>query len=310
MDLDTVRRVARDLARVKTDMVELSGKGDPIAHPELTEIVKALKDADLTVALVTNGTLAKPDLARTLVERGLDRLTVSLNAGCRETYLATSNCDLWDKAVAFLEEIKTKKQAAGADRPWVRFSHVVTKENIDDMDGMAQVCADFGANEVDFCVLGELPETTHLQLDEDDIAVIRAGIDRWSTILRSANVVFDLQRFLANLETRVRHGESQHNPLQKKVPCYIGYNFAVIGPDGVVAPCCYCEETVLGNVNEESFVDIWHGSRYTQFRKNSMGIPKSGRWICKECFTTCNRAIEHCHIYNKLHPFNPVSLSE
>ena len=42
----------------------------------------------------------------------------------------------------------------------------------------------------------------------------------------------------------------------------------------------------------------------------SSEMPKNGRWICEECFTTCNRAIEHCHIYNKLHPFKKVSLSE
>ena len=255
------------------------------------------------------GTLAKPDLARTLVERGLDRLNISLNAGCQEVYLRTSHRDLWDKAIGFLREVLAEKEKARTERPWVRISHVVTKENIDDMDGMVQICADLGVDQVDFYVMGELPEITHLQLDEDDIAGIHAGIDRWSDVLRAANVVHELPLFVKNLKMRVRHGESQHNPLQKEVPCYIGYNFCVIGPDGVVVPCCYCEETDLGNVNDESFVDIWHDALYKKFRKDCMEMAKNGPLICEECFTTCNRAIENCGIYNKLHPFKPVSMS-
>jgi len=308
MDLETIRRLSGELAEVGTDLVELSGKGDPIAHPELTEIVKALKDAGLNTSLVTNATLAKPDLARTLVERRLDRLNVSLNAGSREVYLRSNHKDLWDKAVGFLREVLEHRRRDGSERPWVRVSHVVTKENVNDVDGMVRVCTELGVDGVDFYVMGELPETTALQLDDEDIARIREGVPRWTRELDEAGVEHTLPVYIKDLELRARFGEPQHNPLQEKVPCYIGWNFVVIGPDGVVVPCCYCEETHLGNVNEESFVDIWYGHLYRQFRKACLDIPKTGRWICPECFTSCNRAIENTNIYNKLHPFDRVSL--
>jgi hypothetical protein len=38
-------------------------------------------------------------------------------------------------------------------------------------------------------------------------------------------------------------------------------------------------------------------------------MPETQRWICKECFSSCNRAIENAGIYNRLHPLGRVPLS-
>ncbi len=306
MSLETIRRLAGELAEVGTDMVELSGKGDPIAHPELTEIVRAIRDAGINCALVTNGTLAKPDLAPTLVRRGLSRLSVSLNSGSREVYLRSNHRDLWDKAIAFLRDVLAERSRKGGRIPWVRVTNVVTKENVDDMDGMVEICRTLGVDEVGFLVMGELPETGHLQLTGQDLAWINRMVPNWSRRLNEAGIVHSLPTFAIDLASRVRDGASQENPIQRQIPCYEGWMFCVIGPDGVVVPCCYCEEHKLGNVFDQSFVEIWNGVLYREFRRLSLEMPSTGRWICKECFTTCNRALQNRRIYNRVHPLKTV----
>jgi MoaA/NifB/PqqE/SkfB family radical SAM enzyme len=306
MDLETIRRLVGELAEVGTDLVELSGKGDPIVHPELTEVVRAIKDTGMACALVTNGTMAKPDLAPTLVERRLDRLSVSLNSGSREFFLKSNKRDLWDKAVGFLTDVLAERRKAGGERPWVRITHVVTKENVGDMDNMVQVCADLGVDEVSFYVMGELPETAHLQLDESECGRISESAARWGRILEDAGVVHALPVFAAELKLRTRSDRIQENPLQRKLPCYEGWMFCVIAPDGVVDPCCYCEEVELGNIHDQSFREIWYGALYREFRRKSLDIPRTGVDICKECFTSCNRAVENRRIYNRLHPMSPM----
>jgi MoaA/NifB/PqqE/SkfB family radical SAM enzyme len=308
MDLATIRRLAHELAEVETDLVELSGKGDPIAHPDLTEIVRAIRDAGVGCALVTNGTLASRDLAPTLVERGLSRLSVSLNAGGPESYLRSNKRDLWDRAIAFLQEVLEQRRIQGVRRPWVRITHVVTKENVDDFEGMIDICIRLGVDEVCFYVMGELELTTSLQLDPTEVARIQRGIAGWSDRLEAAGVTHELPIFAHQLAARAGRGTPQENALQRSLPCYEGWMFCVIGPDGVVVPCCYCEGENLGNVYEKSFVDIWYGALYNQFRKSSLKIPSTGRWICPECFTSCNRAIENRRIYNRTHPHSPVPL--
>jgi radical SAM protein with 4Fe4S-binding SPASM domain len=307
MELATIRRLAPELAALGVDLVELSGKGDPIAHPELTEIVRIIRDAGLGCALVTNGTMAKPDLAPTLVEKGLDRLSVSLNSGNREVFLRTNGKDLWDRAAGFLRDVLAEKRSRGVSKPWVRITHVVTKENVSDMEGMVEICVRLGVDEVAFYVMGELPESEHLQLEQRDIDGIRERAGEWGRRLDAAHVVHTLPIFSRDLATRARGGTPQENPLQRSVPCYEGWMFCVIGPDGVVVPCCYCEGTKLGNVVDRSFGEIWRDAPYRQFRQASLQMPKTGRWICRECFTTCNRALENHRIYRRTHLLPPSS---
>ncbi len=306
MDLETIRTLAADLARLGVDLVELSGKGDPIAHRQLSEIIRIIKAAGLRCALVTNGTLAQPDLAETLVERGLDRLSVSLNAGRREVYRASNGRDLMGKAIAFLEEVLEHRKNMNTDRPWVRISHVVTKENVADMEAMVAVPCDLGVDEVVWYVVGELPETSHLRLDADDIADILERIPEWNRRFEAAGVVHDLEPFGRELGSRVREEKVQDNPLQRFLPCYEGWMFSVIGPDGVVVPCCYCEEERLGNVNDASFRAIWHGVAYRALRQRMRSMPRTGRPVCPECFTNCNRATQNQRLYNRIHPLKKV----
>jgi radical SAM protein with 4Fe4S-binding SPASM domain len=314
MDLSTIERLARDLARMRTNLVELSGKGDPIAHPELARIVRVLKDAGLGCALVTNGTLAKPDLAQTLVERGLDRLSVSLNAGTREVYKVANGRDLWDRALAFLTDVLDRRRSSGTKRPWVRVTHVISKENVRDIDNMVRVCCEMGVDEVAWYVMSELRETHHLRLDEEEIAETHARIPEWSGRFLAAGIHHDLDVFGRELSAR-SSGETtaQRNPLQRRLPCYEGWMFVVIQPDGVVVPCCYCEEERLGNIFDEGFEKIWTGALYRGFRERSLAMPTTGKPICGECFTSCNRAEENLRIYNRIHPLKkraPVVATE
>ncbi|MBK8231979.1 MAG: radical SAM protein [Candidatus Eisenbacteria bacterium] len=308
MNLETIQRLAKELAEVGTDLVELSGKGDPIAHPQLTEIVRAIKGAGIGCALVTNATLAKPDLARTLVEVELDRLSVSLNSGTREAYLASNKRDLWEKATQFLETVLTERRNRGGKNPWVRITHVVSKENFETFEGMVRICTQLGVDEVQFYVMGELRESRHLQLDDAEVRRVQAQIAPLAAELDRATIGHNLRSFHDDLARRAVHTTtSQKNPLQMKLPCYEGWMFCVIGPDGVVVPCCYCEEEKLGNVFDQSFVEIWNGALYNLFRKKSLELPKVRRQICKECFTTCNRALENQRIHNRVHPWAPVA---
>jgi len=304
MDLPTVRRLAGELKQAGVDLVELSGKGDPIAHPDPTGVVRAIKGTGLGCALVTNATLASPDFAPTLVETQLDRLTVSLNAGTRETYRRINGSDLWEKATTFLKEVLDRRRAAGRRRPWVRASHVVCRDNLDDFDGMAQICLDLGVDEIVWNVMGELPETDHLRLRPGDMARLLARIPPWRSRLDQAGIVHNFAEFSTHLPIRSGAGKIQSNPLQREIPCYEGWVFCVIGPDGVVVPCCYCEEEILGNIHEQSFAQIWHGARYRSYRQDSLAMPRTGRPICKECFTTCNKAAQNLRIHRRSHPYH------
>jgi radical SAM protein with 4Fe4S-binding SPASM domain len=66
----------------------------------------------------------------------------------------------------------------------------------------------------------------------------------------------------------------------------------VITWDGKVLPCCFDKDAdhVLGNLNEDTFRDIWNGPRYQIFRKSLL----SGRYmtdICRNCTSGMRKVV-------------------
>ena len=57
----------------------------------------------------------------------------------------------------------------------------------------------------------------------------------------------------------------------QKLPCYIGWLHARIKVNGTVLPCSRCYHP-MGNLNEESFKEIWNGSAFCKFRRKSITL--------------------------------------
>jgi MoaA/NifB/PqqE/SkfB family radical SAM enzyme len=303
MDLPTIERLAVSLKKVGIGWVELSGKGDPVVHPKLPEIVRILKAQGLAVSMFTNGTVPRADLARTLVECKLDRLNVSLNAGTREGYQRVANKDLWDRALGFVREVLAERRAAGSDKPSMRLSFVLCKDNVDDVAPLVDLCAELRVEEAGFSIMGELPQILPIKLEPAEVDRVLAGIPAWSAKLAAAGVHHDFPVLEDDLRSRGKSEGTQDNPIQRKVPCYEGWMHTVIGPDGVVNPCCYCGDEDLGNVMEKPFEEVWRGERYAAFRERAVTMHKTGEPVCDECFTSCNRAHDNQRLHERLGPF-------
>lgn len=73
--------------------------------------------------------------------------------------------NLWDQALGFLKEILERRRRSGGQRPWVRVSFVVCKDNVEDVERSVELCRELGVDEGGWCVMGEPPETVRLQLE-------------------------------------------------------------------------------------------------------------------------------------------------
>jgi len=72
-----VKRINR-LADLGTGVVTLSG-GEPLLHPELDEIIAAMRRRGMLACMITNGYLLTPDRVRKLNRAGLDELQISID---------------------------------------------------------------------------------------------------------------------------------------------------------------------------------------------------------------------------------------
>jgi MoaA/NifB/PqqE/SkfB family radical SAM enzyme len=72
-----VKRINR-LADLGTGVITLSG-GEPLLHPELDEIIAAIRRRGSLAAMITNGYLLTPDRVQRLNRAGLDHLQISID---------------------------------------------------------------------------------------------------------------------------------------------------------------------------------------------------------------------------------------
>lgn len=103
MRLDEFRRVAERLIGV-TDYIYLHVMGEPLTHPELSEIIKCASSLGFKVAITTNGTLVDKR-GREIIESGTYKVNLSVHSfeeGEDEAYLSyiSSLADFADRASA------------------------------------------------------------------------------------------------------------------------------------------------------------------------------------------------------------------
>ncbi len=94
LDLAAVRRLLPDLAKLRTEVVLLSG-GEPLLNPDWEQIAETLRQAGLRLWLLTSGLSLAKHASRAA---GLfDMITVSLDGTNRETYKAIRGLDAFEK---------------------------------------------------------------------------------------------------------------------------------------------------------------------------------------------------------------------
>ena len=72
-----IQRINR-LADLGTGVLTLSG-GEPLLHPELDEIIRAIRQRGIIAGMITNGYLLTPDRVQKLNRAGLDHLQISID---------------------------------------------------------------------------------------------------------------------------------------------------------------------------------------------------------------------------------------
>jgi MoaA/NifB/PqqE/SkfB family radical SAM enzyme len=72
-----IRRIDR-LADLGTGVLTLSG-GEPLLHPELDDIIRAIRRRGIIAGMITNGYLLTPDRVQKLNRAGLDHLQISID---------------------------------------------------------------------------------------------------------------------------------------------------------------------------------------------------------------------------------------
>jgi radical SAM protein with 4Fe4S-binding SPASM domain len=109
--------------------VKFNIRGEPLLHPQIHEFVKYAKQKNLIdVYFNTNAILLGEDVAKKLIDSGLDRLSISFEGYTKSVYEKYRIGANYEKVLSNIENIQSLKRKLGVEHPKVRIQTVMLPE--------------------------------------------------------------------------------------------------------------------------------------------------------------------------------------
>jgi pyrroloquinoline quinone biosynthesis protein E len=251
--------------------------GEPLARPDILDLIKSARAAGLYVNLITSGLPLDEQKLAQLVEAGLDHIQLSFQGADSDTAEEISGTKSHAQKLRVLEWLKKVRVA-------VTLNFVIHRRNIDQIDEMLKIAESSSATRIEFANVqyygwgfanrdSLLP--TRAQLDQS-LVKIKAAEERLRGKIRIESVVPDYYA-------------------KYPKPCMGGWGrkLMLITPSGEALPC-HAAKIIPGlqfaNVKDQTLGEIWHSSHaFQKFRGEA--------WMQAPCNTCDRRAIDFggCH---------------
>jgi MoaA/NifB/PqqE/SkfB family radical SAM enzyme len=133
MSLDLYRKIVDECAELGITHVRVHNYGEPFMDRRLTEKVRYAKQKGIPeVGMISNGSLITEDVARGIIEAGLDAINISVDASGREVFESTRLGLNYDKVIANVERLVRIRSELGRRRPKLILSFVRQNNSADE----------------------------------------------------------------------------------------------------------------------------------------------------------------------------------
>ena len=236
-------------------------QGESMMHPGFFSFLRLSEGINTIVS--TNGHFLSAENVEKLVKSGLDRLIVSLDGMDQEIYASYRVGGELVNVLDGIRNVSNANRKAGSPLN-LEIQYLVSRKNEQQVHLAKQFAAEVNAS---------FKLKTMQIINPNDY-------NEW--------IPAD-KRFSRYKE------ENGHFVIKNSFPnhCARLWLNPVITWDGKVLPCCFDKDAdyIMGDLNEETFREIWNGPRYNIFRKSLL----SGRYmtdICRNC-TSGLRGVKH-----------------
>jgi MoaA/NifB/PqqE/SkfB family radical SAM enzyme len=216
---------ARLTATYRPPLVQISG-GEPLLRDDLTDIVRAVKNASppTYVIVVTNGALLDRDIYTRLRDAGMNQLSVSLD-------FPDERHDDFRRHRGLFEHLdRTLPELARLGNGDIIMNTAITRANLRELRAISDLVERWGVT-ISYSAYTQLRtgNAEYLVDTEEDLAELRSVMNELILLSRH-------KKHIANPETvlkdTVRYFERGGMP-----GCRAGVCFFVVMPDGMLVPC-------------------------------------------------------------------------
>jgi MoaA/NifB/PqqE/SkfB family radical SAM enzyme len=309
-------------------VVFFGGFGEPLAHPQLIDMVRAVKALGATVEMITNGILLDERRSLELVRAGLDFLWVSLDGASPESYADVRLGSSLPRVIENLRRLRTLRGRAGYNhdhKPHLGIAFVAMKRNISDLPALLRLGVSLGARR--FSVSNVVAHTDDLHAESLYTESLRNSVN----IVATEQPVVNLPRIDINGITLEPVGEVWKRKMVLQIAgkdvnrtidsCqFIEQGVTAVRWDGGMSPCLpllhshdsyfgkythHTHDHIVGNVNDRTILEIWNDLEYSRLRQRVQQFDFSPCVSCTGCelsrenradcidspFPTCGRCL-------------------
>jgi MoaA/NifB/PqqE/SkfB family radical SAM enzyme len=270
MDLAVFKSVIDDAYVLGTRNICFCGNGEPLLHPELIKMCEYIKTKGMFCSITTNGELLTQDMAKCLIDLGVDALAVSLHAASSETHklMHRINKESFQAIVDNLHLFSFYKNKTRKKKPTLILAFLISKINYQEVIKMLNIAIDVVAQGIHFENLLYCKRREDLLrpflLDQHDLDVLKGLLVEAAVLTKQNRIITDIPTFL----NRVQNPKNTHFLVKQA-----RLNRCSIHADGLVHPFDLPYE--MGNVNKQSFIKIWLSQEYINFRRNISSLTKT-----------------------------------
>lgn len=232
-------------------------QGEPYLNKELLDMVAYAHARGLYTATSTNAHFLTDDVARRTVESGLCRLIISVDGATQDVYAQYRVGGRLQKVLDGARRVADWKRQLKSSTPHVIFQFLVVRPNEHQMEDVARLAKECGADEVRF-------KTAQIYDYENGHPLIPLN-EKFARYRLRADGRWEIKNALGNR-------------------CWRMWHSCVVTWDGRVVPCCFDKDAtyVLGQLNGRPLKDVWRGSDYREFRRKILRARREID-ICTNC---------------------------
>ncbi len=123
------KKILDECGRNELYSLKFTFRGEPLLHPDLSKMVRYAKDAGIMdVYFNTNAVKLDEKNIRSLIDAGLDRISISFEGFTKEVYERNRVGAVFENVVKNIERLRDIKQELGTNKPLVRIQTVLVPE--------------------------------------------------------------------------------------------------------------------------------------------------------------------------------------
>jgi len=232
-------------------------QGEPYLHPRFTELVNYASKKNIYTVTSTNAHFLDDENARKTVESGLSRLIISVDGTTQESYQKYRVGGSIETVLEGTKNLINWKKKLKSSTPRTIFQMVIFSHNENEIGALYQLADECGVDEVKL-------KTAQVYDFEKGSELIPVN-EKYSRYQLQANSFYQIK-----------------NPLLNH--CWKMWHSCVMTWDGKIVPCCFDKDAthVMGDLQQQTFAEIWNGEPYREFRSKLMRSRKEID-ICRNC---------------------------